>query len=437
MKTIYWFRRDLRLKDNRALTKAVSRSNNVVAIYIFDVDDIQKLETNVSSYKFVLLLNLLRKLGEKIKLHVFYGKTKEIFEELIDKHHFNAVYTAKPLSWIEKEKVDEVKKICLSKGVEFVEVFDNVLVNLSLINSSSTFTRFYNQWQTLVDIEIISEPQLTKFSSIDAPDVEEFLNKYRSFMSRYREFIWSVEYLEERLNKFDFSKYSAYRDYPYVDGTSKLSPYITLGAVSIRELYVKTVNYSKEFVRQLAWREYYYHLMQKYPWMKELELKPHMRKIKWENDSNLLKAFVEGRTGYPIIDAGIRQLKNEAWIHNRIRLVLASFLTKDMYIDWRIGEKFFEKYLVDYDEVVNAGNWQWSASVGVDPLPFREFNPITQAKKYDPHCLYIKKYIPELEGYECRELVDPLKHKLKDYHEPVVNHYERIKKFKEIIKNLQ
>ncbi|MCX8170597.1 MAG: hypothetical protein N3E47_01300 [Candidatus Bathyarchaeota archaeon] len=245
--------------------------------------------------------------------------------------------------------------------------------------------------------------------------------------------MWRAGWHTHRLQFFDFRKYAVTRDYPYLDGTSKLSPYISLGILSIRDLFNYAVEFSEEFVRQLAWREFYYYLKNKYPWMRNMEIKSRMRNIRWENDEYLINAFKEGKTGYPIVDAGIRQLKSERWMHNRVRLIVANFLVKDLHVDWRIGEDFFKKNLIDYDETLNVGNWQWSASVGVDPLPLRVFNPMRQAEKYDPLCEYIKKYIPELRDLDHKELHDPLKYRLKGYYEPIVNHYERIKKFKEMI----
>lgn len=431
MRVLYWFRRDLRLRDNRALAKAVSKAEKVVAVFIIDPNVLKDYKMSFNDMRFIFLLDALRNLGARIKLHVFYNETHETFEYLLGKYKFDAIYTALPLSWSEDSRVQEVKDICRKNGVKFIEVIDNVLANPSLIDSPINFTTFYKRWRILVDAQTIGEVPTTSFMDIGEPNLEELCRRYGWRISEDR--IWRVEWVIHRIQFFDYRRYATIKDYPYLDGTSKLSPYINLGIISIRDLFNQVVGVSEEFVRQLAWRDFYYYLKYKNPHMKILELKSYMRNLTWENDQYLINAFKDGRTGYPIIDAGIRQLKMEKWMHNRVRLIVANFLVKDLLVDWRIGEEFFKEHLIDYDEVLNVGNWQWSASVGVDPLPIRVFNPIKQAEKYDPLCQYIKKYIPELRDYGCKEIHNPIKYKIKGYHEPIVDHYEQIKKFKKIV----
>ncbi|MDW8082655.1 MAG: deoxyribodipyrimidine photo-lyase [Sulfolobales archaeon] len=432
MRVLYWFRRDLRAFDNRALSEASSTSDRVAAVYVLDPRLLGVPDLAVENPRISLVADALLKLSSEVELHVLHGRAPEVFEELLGRYCFNAVYTAKPISWSEEEVVDEVREVCSRNGVKLVEVVDNVLVDPSRIKPVGTFTAFYRQWRKLVDTERVGRVRRDRFAGVDAPSAGEVLRKLG--IDTRRVWLWSVDWGLRRVELFDYSSYSRLRDYPHLDGSSKLSPYISVGAISIRELYERASGVSEEFVRQLAWREFYYYLKSRYPWMRRLELKPRMRGIEWENDEHLVEAFKEGRTGYPIVDAGIRQLKSEFWIHNRVRLVVANFLVKDLHVDWRIGEDFFREYLVDYDEVLNAGNWQWSASVGVDPVPIRVFNPIKQVEKYDPDCAYVKKYIPELEGYSCREIADPLTHKLRGYYEPVVDHYERVRKFASLAK---
>lgn len=431
---LYWFKRDLRIYDNRGLLEAVLAGDKIVAVYILDSRLLGTSDLSAENPRLNLVADALNKLGSEIELYTIYGRASEVFEELLGRYQFSAVYTAKPFSWSEEEIVDEVRRICSKSGIKLVEVLDNVLVDPSLIKPVNTFTQFYRQWRKLVNSESVNRVSREKFASIDAPNTDETLKKLG--INIKNSWLWSVDWGLRRVGSFNYSSYSRLRNYPYVDGSSKLSPYISLGIISIRELFRRASSVSEEFIRQLAWREFYYHLKIRYPWMRELELKPSMRGIKWENDRYLIEAFKEGRTGYPIVDAGIRQLKSEFWIHNRVRLIVANFLVKDLYVDWRIGEEFFREYLIDLDEVLNAGNWQWSASVGVDPLPLRIFNPVKQVENYDPECIYIKKYIPELESYSCRELADPLKYRLGGYYEPIVNHYERIERFKSIVKTL-
>ncbi|MCS7111290.1 MAG: deoxyribodipyrimidine photo-lyase [Ignisphaera sp.] len=433
LRILYWFRRDLRFRDNRALAEAISRADEVVAIYIIDTDLMRDLGMNSIDARFHFLIDVLKELSRRIELHTLYGRTRDVVEHLLGRYHFDALYTAAPLSWSDEAKVREVEGLCLSMGIRFHQVVDNVLVDPSLIHSAPNFSSFYRQWVEIIDSRIVGEINTGKFRRVDESNVDELAAKHGWKAPRAAH--WKADWVEYRLRTFNFAEYDRLKDYPYLDGTSKLSPYINLGVVSVRELYRAVSEQSKEFVRQLAWREYYYHLKRRYPFMRSLELKPHMRRIEWENRETLIELFKEGKTGYPIIDAGIRQLRMENWMHNRVRLIVSSFLVKDLHVDWRIGEEFFKKYLIDYDEPLNIGNWQWAASVGVDPLPLRIFNPIKQSERYDPMCIYIKKYVPELEGYECRELHNPLRYRLKGYHEPIVDHYQRVKEFKNRIRS--
>lgn len=430
MKTLYIFNRDLRIVDNRALWEACSRSSKVVAIYVVDREDLERRRINAKDPRLSLLIEALSEISKVTKLRIFSGNIREVVEYLLDRYRFEALYMSYPHSWRDREKSIEIRDICTKLGVKYAEVFDNTLVDYREIGNVNNFTSFYKIWLKHIDAQIISSPDTNKFIEIDEPDLEEFMQKNNW---RLEKTMWSLRELYSRLEHFDFKKYDLLKDYPGIDGTSKLSPYISHGIVSVRNIYMKTRGLSNEFLRQLAWREYYYYLGFKYPWMKKFELKPNMRDIEWKNNSEHLKRYIEGKTGYPIIDAGVNQLKRENWVHNRVRLIISNFLVKDLHIDWRIGEKVFSEYLIDYDEVLNIGNWQWSASVGVDPLPIRVFNPIIQAKKYDPDCRYIKKYIPELRDYSCKELHDPLKNKIKGYYEPIVEHYSAIEEFKRMI----
>ncbi|MGB9609001.1 MAG: FAD-binding domain-containing protein, partial [Minisyncoccia bacterium] len=235
----------------------------------------------------------------------------------------------------------------------------------------------------------------------------------------------------KRLKTFDFINYNQTKNFPGIDGSSKLSPYIRFGIISIRKIFNQVKDLSENYIRELAWREFWYHIKFYFNEFYNLEFQEKRRNLIWENNKDFIEKFFNAQTGYPIVDAGIIQLKTENWVHNRVRMILANFLTKDLLVDWRIGEKFFKDYLLDYDEVVNVGNWQWSASVGPDPKPFRIFNPMIQSQKFDLECIYIKKYIPELKKEENYKIHNPLKYKL-NYYSPIINHFSAIKKAKNI-----
>lgn len=432
MRAIYWFRRDLRLWDNRALARAYMDADEVIAVFVLSEQELSKKYLDQKDKWLKLLFNALTWMEKEIRIHVFIGEPAEVMENLVSKYRANAVYTAKPLSWSEKEQVEKVRRVCESLGARLIEVLDNVLVDPYEVALTGSFESFYRRWLSKVDSSLIGKVKTRKFIEIEGARVSEAFEKLLPRGSRNE--VLTPLWAYNRLRTFDFGRYDEFRNYPYLDSTSRLSPFINIGVLSIREIYDRAVGKSREFVRQLAWRDYYYAIWVKYPWMKDQELKPFMRGIKWENNEYYMKCYMEGKTGYPIVDAGIRQLKTEGWIHNRIRLILASFLVKDLLVDWRIGEEFFRKYLVDYDEVLNMGNWQWAASTGIDPLPVRIFNPVKQAERYDPQCYYIRKYIPELEGEDCRALQNPLAYRIKGYVEPIVDHYERTRYFLEHVK---
>lgn len=391
------------------------------------IDDLRDNDLYLS-----FLFNAVSDLSKRTKLNIFYGSIVEVFDQILAIYKPDALYTSTPLSWSERFLTNRVQETCKRYGVKYIEVLDNVLSDPRERHSLSNFTLFYKSWLKNLDTKVFPKATNKRLFEIDGIELDEVVSKLGIKPSQLEQL--NIDWGRRRLDNFRFESYDKLRDYPYVDGVSRLSHFINLGVVSVRELYNKAVSSSREYIRQLAWREYYIALSLRYPWMRYQELKPYMRGLEWENNKYYIDCFVNGKTGYPIIDAGIRQLRAERWIHNRVRLIVANFLVKDLYVDWRVGVEFFKKMLLDYDEVLNTGNWQWAASVGVDPLPMRLFNPIKQAERYDPMCLYIKKYLPELEDVDCRALHNPLVYRIKGYYEPVVDHYEAIRRYSERVR---
>jgi deoxyribodipyrimidine photo-lyase len=428
MRNVYWFKRDLRIEDNRALYKCFIDSKEIYPIFIFDSEILKNL--NSFDNRLFFLKNVVGNLQNKIKISLFYGKTEEIFESIIKILKPNAVYTAESLTWEGELRNKKIKNICEKYGVRLVEIFDNFLVNPRKIPYSKIYSHFYNKWKNLIDCQVLKLNEIelklkTQELKIDKFKLPDFITQSKPSKG----FFWSLDFLNERLKKFDFKNYSKSRNYLFEDGTSKLSPYIRFGIISIRVLYNKIKNLSTDFVKELAWREFWYHIKHYFPEIKNLEFQEKRRNLKWPNNEYFIEKFEKGETGYPIIDAAIRQLKQENWMHNRARMIVGSFLTKDLLVDWRIGEKFFSRYLIDYDEVVNVGNWQWIASVGPDPKPLRIFNPILQARRFDYKGEYILKYIPELSNENIDNLIDPINKKL-NYLKIIVNHMDVLKKIK-------
>lgn len=423
MTAVYLFKRDLRVSDNRGLHKASEDFEEVVPIFIIDPDIIQDLKAEGERAYF--LIKSLELLSSEIDLYCLYAKTEDALKQVFRVAKPKALYTSTSYTWSGKKRNEDIKRVCLEYGIEYKEVFDNFLVPPLLISPKKTFTHFFKEWIQKLDTDMIKKKPRMKIPKLQLPKLKDVVN---SLPAREYEHFRPQDF-RKRLENFTFEEYEKTRNYLHIDGTSRLSPYIRFGIVSIRDVLMRTKGKSEQFVKELGWREFWYNIAYHFPWTKDIELQEKRRNIRWENREEYIRRFIEGRTGYPIVDAGIRQLISEKWIHNRMRMIIASFLTKVLLVDWRIGERFFKEHLLDYDEVVNVGNWQWSSSVGADPRPMRFFNPILQAKKYDPDCQYIKKYLPELSKVPPYMLHDPLKYEL-PYEKPLVNYHERIQMVK-------
>jgi len=425
-RAIVWFKRDLRIEDNEALFEASILAEEIIPIFIFIPSLLEIFGKRKNRLGFIV--SALKKLDKDLrnlggKLYVFVGEPREIFPEIIKTSQAQGVFTNKAFSFTGEEIESEIKSICLSFGINFHVYLGNFLCDITKIPFKRVYSHFLKDW--LKNLILECKPTPTKINVPEMPfsTLDKLLQKMEYEENRH----FPLDFGFQRLNKFDFRRYNETRNRLDLDGTSKLSPYIRFGVISLRTIFKKAKEVAGEdcqFIKELAWREFWYHIKHYFPQLKECEFQEKRRNIPWENNEKLFKAFVEGRTGYPIVDAGIRQLLSEGFMHNRARMIVASFLTKDLFIDWRLGEAFFREYLIDYDEVVNTGNWQWVASVGADPKPFRMFNPILQAKKFDPEARYIKNYLPELKDLPPYMLHNPLRYKL-PYPQPIVNHFER------------
>jgi len=432
-RVIYWFKRDLRIDDNRAFSEACLKAREVIPIFVF----IPELLARFKSYdrRLGFIIDALAFLNRKIearggRLYCFYDHPEKLFLYLLDKYRPQAIFTNKAFSYSGEDSENKVMEICRKRGIEYKAYTDNFLAPIEKIPYRKIFTYFYKYWKENLNLQACSSPEKINTPLIHEPQLEALRPKLKYEENPY----WAADFFVSRLKEFDFRKYEQNRNRLDTDGTSKLSPYIRFGLVSLREIYkraLKMAGADCQFIKELAWREFWYHIKINFPELKDLEFQEKRRNIEWENNEKFIEAFREAKTGYPIIDASIRQLKSEGWVHNRARMIVASFLTKDLFVDWRIGERFFMEYLLDYDEVVNTGNWQWNASVGPDPRPQRIFNPIIQAEKFDPDGIFIKKYLPELKNLPPYMLHNPLKFNL-PYYRPIVNHYARVLKIKQI-----
>lgn len=426
---LFWFRQDLRVFDNVWLWNAIEDWENVLPVFIFDEKILDRFPQNDKRLWFLkdALIRLDSQLQEKwSRLYSAVGDPQKLLPQIVKENNIDAVYTNRSYWPYWTTRDTNIKK---SINAEFCQFEDFFLVKPENVPVRKVFTPFYKQWKNVFEFSwILNIDKKISTMSTSLSTVVDYLDKFDF------ENLWDVHEWDNILKNFDFCNYENTRNYPFQDWTSKLSPYVRFGLVSIRQVYdaIQKSNCDNDvFLSEIAWREFWNHIAINFPWTENLEFLEKRRWLDWLNEEKLFEAWKEWQTGYPLVDAGMRQLKQESWIHNRVRMVVASFLTKDLLIDRRWWERHFENYLLDYDRNVNIWNWQWASSVWADPKPMRIFNPMLQSQRFDPECKYIKKYIPELENYHPWQIHNPLRYNL-SYAKPVVDHFERSKIAKNI-----
>ncbi|MNJ94973.1 Deoxyribodipyrimidine photo-lyase [compost metagenome] len=409
--TIFWFRRDLRLEDNKGLFEALSADDTVLPIFIFDKNILSELPKNDSRVTFIhkLLENIQTELNKhKKSLAVFYDEPQIVLKNLIEKHSINAVYTNhdyEPYA-IKRDKV--IHQLLNDNNIGFKLFKDQVIFEKEeIIKEDRTpyvvYTPYMKKWKERYTKEgVYNYPSENK--------LENILDHSYPFLS-----LENIGFVESKIKPapYDISSvlitnYIDTRNLPAVDGTSMISPYLRFGAISIRK-FIKTAseNNKETFLNELIWREFFMQILWHFPETVTKSFRPKYDNIKWRNNERDFKAWCQGKTGYPMVDAGMRELNTTGHMHNRVRMVVASFLCKHLLIDWRWGEAYFAEKLLDYEQSSNIGNWQWTAGSGVDAAPyFRIFNPTEQVKKFDAKLEYIKKWVPELEELDYTPIVD-------------------------------
>jgi len=420
--SLFIFRQDLRTHDNTALREALENSHTVFPIFIHDIRAIEEFGENDSRFSFIH--EALDKIDNELQKHsgrliIYQGKPEEIVRDIIKQYSIDAIYLNRSYSPRGKERDTQIEILANQNGIGFFSFQDFLLVEPPECEQRKVFTPFSLLWKKFIQAhpERLT-PQETSFlwKKLFVPDAYKTIRISWANKHPY----WTMDFWYERMNR-DFSRYEDERNTPSIDGSTRLSPYIRFGIFSIREVYAK-VKENPVLLSEIIWREFWYHITYYFPSIYELEFQEKRRHIRWENDAYMMKKIEMAETGYPLIDAALRQLYETNWMHNRLRMVVASFITKNCLIDWRWGEKLFKKYLIDYDEAVNYGNWQWSASVWPDPKPLRIFNPLLQSEKFDTEAKFIKKYLPELQN------IDPKRIHTLDlegvYYRPIVNQRE-------------
>ena len=412
---IFWFRRDLRLEDNVGLFHALSSDEDVLPIFIFDETILSQLPKDDARVTFIFqqlekIQTQLQAIGKS--LAVFHGTPFEVFTKLTDENKVKTVYTNHDYEPYARKRDLELNLFFKEKNIEFKTSKDQVIFEKSdVVKDDGTpyvvYTPFSNKWK-----DNFRKTKLFHYKS------EDLLNKITlhsySFLSLSD---IGFESSKIKITPYDISNalidnYEATRNFPAMNKTSYLGIYLRFGAVSIRKMVANAIQSKNEtFLKELIWREFFMQILWHFPHTINSSFRPKYDEIKWENNEVLFQKWCEGKTGYPFVDAGMRELNATGHMHNRVRMIVASFLCKHLLIDWRWGETYFATKLLDYEQSSNVGNWQWAAGSGVDAAPyFRIFNPTEQIKKFDKDLAYIKKWIPELNSLE--------------YPNPIVDHKE-------------
>ena len=398
---LHWFRRDLRLEDNAALSAALQQELPVLPIFIFDTEILSKLERkNDRRVDFIhqvleQLQQQLRKLNADIE--VLYCSPEEAFQQLLSKYAIKAVYTNHDYEPYAVQRDAQITDMLQAKGVAFHSFKDQVVFEKAEVVKDdgkpyTVFTPYSNKWKKTLKASDYSVRSC-------APHYKNFFKHQVSSVPSLEEMGFSkteISFSVPCLSDELLQHYKTKRDYPAIAGTSRLSMHLRFGTVSIRELVRRSISISEAWLNELIWREFYMQILWHFPHIVTKAFKPQYDAIPWRNNEEQFKKWCEGKTGFPIVDAGMRELNSSGFMHNRVRMIVSSFLIKDLLIDWRWGEAYFATHLNDFDLSANNGGWQWAASSGCDAAPyFRVFNPTEQQKKFDPDFKYIKKWVPE------------------------------------------
>jgi deoxyribodipyrimidine photo-lyase len=390
-----WFRRDLRIEDNSALNAAIRSGGKLLPVFIFDDHILNELEEDDHRVSFIY--DELNKMDRAFqnkggRILVKKGEPLKVWKELIDKFNISAIYTNRDYEPYALKRDKSIKELIESMGGSYFDFKDHVIMEPGEVLKDdglpyTIYTPFKKRWLSQfngVRIETAELPEQYLTHDQFLPELHE-LGKVRSSISIPD---FSLENLEN---------YSSTRDIPALDSTTRIGPHLRFGTISVRKLVQLTASRSETFLSELIWREFFIQILFHFPQVVHQSFRPQYDRIKWNNDPHLFEMWCTGSTGYPMVDAGMRELNATGHMHNRVRMVVASFLCKHLLIDWRWGEAYFARKLSDFELASNNGNWQWAAGTGCDAAPyFRVFNPSEQLKKFDPQMIYVKKWIPEL-----------------------------------------
>ena len=411
--SIHWFRRDLRLQDNAALYHALKSGFPVLPIFIFDTNILNELKDKDSvltidnrvafiHQEITRLKKELQALGSD--LLVFYGKPIDVWKDIIQQYAVRKVFTNHDYEPYATERDAQLNSWLQEQQIEFLTYKDQVIFEKDEVTKDdgkpyTVYTPYSKKWKLKLNDFYLKSYPTEKYTA------NFFKIKNCTPCISLHEMGFSMDAIDfpvRTVNDSIMQQYAETRDIPSIRGTSRISVHLRFGTVSIRELARQSIAAKGEkYLNELIWRDFYMMILHHFPKVVTQSFNEKYDKIKWRNNEVEYKAWCDGKTGYPIVDAGMRELNATGFMHNRVRMIVASFLTKHLLIDWRLGEAYFAKKLLDYDLSANNGGWQWAAGTGVDAAPyFRVFNPRLQTEKFDKELKYIRTWIPELDSFE-------------------------------------
>ncbi len=422
---IFWHRRDLRLEDNAGLYHALKSEFPVLPLFIFDSEILDKLEDK-NDARLTFIHQELQRIQEELKekgssILIKIGQPKKVWKKLVKEFDVNTVFTNRDYEPYALQRDHSIKEILEKSKIEFKDYKDNVIFEHKEVTKDdglpyTVFTPYSRKWKAKLEtkVEKVGRGNLSYYFK-SYPNEKYQSNYYKTAplalpsLSEIGFEKSDLSFPSKEVKRSLIKSYTENRNFPAIDGTSRLGIHFRFGTISIREKARKSALLNETFLNELIWRDFYSMILSNFPHVIGNPFRAKYDFINWRSDEKDFQAWCEGRTGYPMVDAGMRELNNTGHMHNRVRMVVASFLTKHLLIDWRLGEAYFARKLLDFDLASNNGGWQWAAGCGTDAAPyFRIFNPESQLKKFDKDCVYVKKWVPEF-GTE-------------DYAKPIVDH---------------
>lgn len=468
---LFWHRRDLRISDNKGLAAACEQSSQVVGIFCLDPNILERDDVAPARVSYMIgCLQQLQQQYQKVgsQLLILQGQPSQAIPKLAEALEAEAVYWNLDVEPYARQRDREVSEVLEEVSIQVKTFWDQLLhapdTVLTKTNNDpyKVYTPYWKSWNdqqkekpiktfskdskklTKKELEIAQENGV-----IDLPTAEDLGFTWENELILEPGEEAAQDCLEEFCDRA-LLEYDEQRNFPANPGTSQLSAALKFGVIGIRSVWAKTLeamentrsdearNHIQAWQQELAWREFYQQAMYNFPELEKGSYREPFKDFPWSNNQEHFQAWCEGKTGYPIVDAAMRQLNETGWMHNRCRMIVASFLTKDLIINWQWGEKYFMQKLIDGDLSANNGGWQWSASSGMDPKPLRIFNPLTQTQKYDPEGEYIRQWLPELSSLDTEDLVtgkiSSKDREACDYPEPIVDHKQQQRQFKSLYK---